>query len=82
MQAAPIILGATHSARRPHGAPQAGALEALVLIAAPLQMMDAAAVAPARNIVLNRRIAVYLLLRRGAQGSVRAARQDRRVQGD
>ncbi|HKD65543.1 MAG TPA: alpha/beta fold hydrolase [Candidatus Binataceae bacterium] len=54
MQAAPIILAGYSfgAAAAWRAAPQAGALEALVLIAAPLQMMRAGAVAPARNIVL------------------------------
>jgi hypothetical protein len=54
MQAAPMVLAGYSfgAAAAWRGASQAGALKALVLIAAPLQMMDAGAVTAAKNIIL------------------------------
>jgi uncharacterized protein len=54
MQAAPIVLAGYSfgAAAAWRAAPDAGALDALVLIAAPLQMMNAGAVPAARNILL------------------------------
>ncbi len=54
MQAASIILAGYSfgAAAAWRAAPNAGALDALVLIAAPLQMIKAGAVPPVRNIVL------------------------------